>query len=31
VAAEYIWHRNPDEDPFADHLDELAKQMGLTD
>ena len=30
VAAEYIWHRNPDEDPFADHLDELAKQMGLT-
>lgn len=29
VAAEYTWHRNPEQDPFADHLDELAKQMGL--
>lgn len=28
VAAEYTWHRDPDEDPFVDHLDELAQRLG---
>ena len=28
VAAEYTWHRDPASDPFAEHLDELARQMG---
>ncbi len=29
VAAEYIWHRDPHQDPFAGHLDALAREMGL--
>lgn len=28
-AAEYIWHRRADEDPFVEHLNEGAKLLGL--